>query len=85
MPLKAASVTADVFFPVVVTICLSECNARVVWLLFDVVSLARCDVVRQHPLGHHHCLWLIRLPHGEVVCQLDLEVLIPAVVRHQDK
>ena len=82
MPLKDAAVTADVIFPVVVSIFLAECNARIVWLLFDVVAIARCDVVRQEPLGRHHCIWVILLPHGEVVCQLDLESLVPAVVCH---
>ena len=72
--------TVDVLFPVVVAICLAECNYRVVWFLLDVVDLARHNVVRQEPLGCHHSLWVIRLPHGEVVCQIDLEALVPGVV-----
>ena len=81
MPLKAASVAADVIFPVVVTVCLDEFNACVLWIVFDVGTLSRRDVVRQEPLGHHHRLLVIRLPHGEVVFQIDLETLVPAVVR----
>ena len=57
--LKSTAVTADVLFPVVVAIGLAEFNARVVLFLFDVVALARRDVVRQEPLGRHHCLWVI--------------------------
>ena len=74
MPLKAASVTADVLFPVIVAICIPE-----------VVSLAWLNVVRQKPLGRHHRLWLILLPHGEVFFQLDLDTLVPAVVCQQYK
>ena len=85
MSLKATSVTDDDFFPDVVVICLAECNARVVWLLFEIVDLARRNVVRQETLGCPHHLWVIRLTHGEVVCQLYLEALVSAVVRQKDK
>ena len=85
MPLKATYVASDVIFPVVVAICLAECNTCVVWLLFEVGALSRSNVLHQEPLGLQHCLWVIRLPHGEVVCQLDPETLVPAVFRQQDK
>ena len=75
---------AGILFPVVVAICLAECNACIAWILFDLCTLAWRDVVRQEPLGRHHRLWVIRLPYSEVVCQLDLETLVPAVVRQQD-
>ena len=85
MSLKATSVTDDDFFPDVVVICLAECNARVVWLLFDIVDLARRNVVHEETIGCPHYLWVFQLPHGEVVCQLYLEALVSAVVHQKYK
>ena len=79
MHLKATAVTANDIFPVVVAIRFDECNARVVWFMLDLGALARPDVVCQKPLDLHHCFWVIRLPHGEVVLQLDF--LGPCTVR----